>query len=76
MVTRLFTALAKLEKVLSSAKLWTDTHYTGKRKESLKKKLNKIVPTTEPCGTPDFIVWKLLFVLLIFTNYFLFTKYE
>ena len=31
MLTRLFTVLAKLDKILSSAKL-LQTHYTGKRK--------------------------------------------
>ena len=75
MLTRFFTVLAKLDKVLSSAKLWTDTLHR-KKKKSLKKILNKIGPTIEPCGTPDFIVWKLLFMLLIFTHCFLFSKYS
>ena len=38
-----------------------------KKKKTLKKILNKIRPTIEPCGTPDFIAWNLLFILLIFT---------
>ena len=61
MLTRLFTFLAKLNKVLSLAKLWTDTLHR-KKKKLLMKILNKIGPTIEPCGTPDVIVWKLLFI--------------
>ena len=55
MLTRFFTVLAKLDMVLSSAKLQTDTLHS-KKKKLLKKILNKIGPTIEPCGTPDFMV--------------------
>ena len=47
-----------------------------KKKKSLKKILNKIGPTIVPCGTPDVIVRKLLFMKLPFTNCLLFFKYE
>ena len=63
-LTRLFTVLGKIDNVLSSAKLWTDTLHRQKKKSS-NKILNKIGPTVEPFGAPD-IVWKLLFMLLIF----------
>ena len=63
-LTRLFTVLGKIDNVLSSAKLWTDTLHRQKKKSS-NKILNKIGPTIEPFGAPDIIVWKLLFMLLI-----------
>ena len=67
MLTRFFTVLAKLDKVLSSAKLWTDTLHR-KKKKSLKKILNKTGPTIEPCGTPDFVVWKFCLCYYVLHN--------
>ena len=67
MLTRLLTILKKLEKVLSSEKLWTDTFYR-KKKKPLKNILNKIGAIMEPSGTPDTSVLKLLSLLLIFKH--------
>ena len=47
--------LAKLDKYYHRRN-YGQTHYTRIRKKSLKKKLNKIGPTIEPCGTLDVIV--------------------
>ena len=49
---------AKLRSVLSSAKLWTVACLMKKKKSW--KNANKIVPTTEPCGTPEIISLKTL----------------
>ena len=46
---------AKLAKVLSSAKLWTEA-FGIKKKKWLKKKKKKIGPKIEPWGTPDMTV--------------------
>ena len=49
------SVLAKLAKLLLSAKLWTEA-FGIKNKKSLKKILNKIGPKIKPWGTPDAIV--------------------
>ena len=46
------SVLAKLAKLLSSAKLWIEA-FGIKNKKSLKKILNKIGPKIEPWATPD-----------------------
>ena len=51
---RFSIVLAKLERVLSSAKFWAKATNI-KLKKSMKNMLNKKGPTTEPCGTSDII---------------------
>ena len=67
MHSRLFMVLVKLDKALSTVKLWTETLHR-KKKKIVEEIWNKIGPNIEPCGTPDVIVWKLLFLQLIFTH--------
>ena len=66
-VTSPLSVFAKLHRVLSSAKLWTDA-FGIKKKKSLKKILNKIGPKIEPWGTPDIIVSNSLCLLFIWTH--------
>ena len=56
---RFSIVLSNLERVLSSAKLRAEATNI-KWKKSLKKMLNKIGPTIEPCGTPDIISSRVL----------------
>ena len=66
---------AQAESVLSSAKLWIEED-SMKKKRSLIEKSNRSGPTIEPCGTPEMIFSKLLYVLLIWTQCFQLFKYE
>ena len=60
---------AQAESVLSSAKLWIEED-SMKKKRSLIEKSNRSGPTFEPCGTPEMIFSKLLYVLFIRTHCF------
>ena len=55
---------AQAESVLSSANLWIEED-SMKKKRSLIEKSNKNGPIIEPCGTPEMIFSKLLYVLFI-----------
>lgn len=72
MISKYTTSSSKLEWVLPSAKLWAEATIM-KWKISLKNKLNKVWPTTDPCDTPDYFFestfWYCLHWLTIF--YFL-----
>ena len=61
------SVLAKLAKVLLSAKLWTEA-FGIKKKKLLKKILYKIGAKIEPWGTPDMIVSNSLSLLFIWTH--------
>ena len=64
---------AQTESVLSSAKLWIEEN-SAKKKRSLIEKSNRSGSTIEPCGMPEIIFSKLLFVLFIRTHCFRFFK--
>ena len=66
---------AKLERVLSSAKLCTEPLLL-KKKKSLIKTLKSMGPAIEPWGTPEIIFRNSLLILLIFTHFFQFCRYE
>ena len=55
---------AQAESVLSSAKLWIEED-SMKKQRSLIEKSSRIGQTIEPCGTPEMIFSKLLYVLFI-----------
>ena len=66
---------AKAVNVLSFAKLWALANSVTQKK-SLKKQLNRIGPTIDPCGTPEITFRKSLLILLILTHCFRFRRQE
>ena len=64
---------AQAESVLSSAKLWIEED-SMKKQRSLIEKSSRIGQTIEPCGTPEMIFSKLLYVLFIRAHCFRFFK--
>lgn len=60
-LVRFYIVLVKRKRVLSSEKLWAEATNV-KYKKLLKKMLNNIGFTIDPCGSPD---WKLLLILFL-----------
>ena len=63
---RWFRSLQVTAMVLSSAKLCKSDFFSHKNKSFIKM-LNRIGPSTDPCGTHETVVLKELDILLIFT---------
>ena len=62
----LFKLLQVVTMVLSSEKL-CKLDFVSHKNKSFVKMLNRIGPSTEPCGKPESVVLKKLDILLIFT---------
>ena len=71
---RYFSQIATVQ-VLWSAYLWNDA-FVMKKHKSFRKRLKFKAPKTDTSGTPEISSKKVLYTLLIWTDCFLFSRYE